>query len=57
MQFLNEYVSKIARFFNLKEYILHEMKSYDYHVFMQILIPIAYKDFNAKSDMKCIDRD
>ena len=47
----------MARFFNLKEYRLHEMKSYDYYVFMQILILIAYKAFIAKSDMKCIDRD
>jgi hypothetical protein len=34
----------IPRIVNLVDYILYGMKSYDCHVFMQTLIPLAYQD-------------
>jgi hypothetical protein len=33
---------------NLNNEKLYEMKSYDYNVFMQTLIPLAYRDLLSK---------
>jgi len=42
------YASNIAKLVNLVECKLYEMKSHDYHVFMQTLIPIAYRNLLLK---------
>jgi len=34
---------------NLEKYILSEIKSHNFHVFMQTLIPIAYRDLLQKN--------
>jgi hypothetical protein len=41
--FPNGYASNISRLVNMEEYRLYGMKSYDYHVFMQTLILLAYR--------------
>jgi hypothetical protein len=42
------HASNISRLVNMKECRLYGMKSYDCHVFMQILIPLAYRDLLPK---------
>jgi hypothetical protein len=42
------YVLNISRLVNLEDDILYGMKSYDCHVFMQIPIPLAYRDLLPK---------
>jgi len=42
--FPNGHALNISRLVNLKYYILYGMKSHDYHMFMQTLIPLAYRD-------------
>jgi len=42
--FSHRHAWNIPRIVNLVDYILYGMKSYDCHVFMQTLIPLAYQD-------------
>jgi hypothetical protein len=42
------YASNIDKLVNLGECKLYEMKSHDYHVSMQTLIPIAYRNLLSK---------
>jgi hypothetical protein len=42
--FSDRYALNIVKLVNLEEYRLYEMKSHDCHVFIQTLIPIAYRD-------------
>jgi hypothetical protein len=44
LRFLDRYASNISRLVNLEDYGLYEMKSHDYHVFMQTLIPLVYRN-------------
>jgi len=46
--FPNGHASNISRLVNMKKCILYGMKSHDYHVFMQTLIPLAYRDLLPK---------
>ncbi|KAL0395471.1 UNVERIFIED_CONTAM: hypothetical protein Slati_4513300 [Sesamum latifolium] len=42
LKFFDGYASNLARCVDMKELRMHGMKSHDYHVFMQELIPIAF---------------
>jgi len=42
LRFPDEHALNISRLVNLKDCRLYRMKSHDCHVFMQILIPLAY---------------
>ncbi|KAL0439036.1 UNVERIFIED_CONTAM: hypothetical protein Slati_2386600 [Sesamum latifolium] len=44
LKFSNGYASNLARCVDMKELRLHGMKSHDCHVFMQKLIPIAFRE-------------
>jgi len=44
LRFPDGHASNISRLVNTKECRLYEMKSHDCHVFMQILIPLAFRD-------------
>jgi len=46
--FFDEHASNIDKLVNKRECRLYVMKSHDYHVFMQKLIPIAYRDLVSK---------
>ena len=46
--FPDGYALNIVRLVNVEECILHGMKSYDCHIFMQVLIPIIYVDLFSK---------
>jgi len=46
--FPDGHASNISRLVNLEECRLYGMKSYDCHVFMQALIPLAYRDLLSK---------
>jgi hypothetical protein len=46
--FPNGYASNISRLVNLEDCRLYGMKNHDYHVFMQTLIPLAYRDLLSK---------
>jgi len=46
--FSSRYASNISRLVNLEECRLYGMKSHDCHVFMQTLIPLAYRDLLPK---------
>jgi len=46
--FLDGHASNISRFINMEECRLYEMMSHDCHVFMQTLIPLAYRDLLLK---------
>jgi hypothetical protein len=46
--FPDGHASNISRLVNMEECILYGMKSHDYHVFMQTLIPLAYHDLLPK---------
>jgi len=46
--FLDEHALNISRLVNTEECRLYGMKSYDYHVFMQTLIPLAFHDLLPK---------
>jgi len=48
LYFSDGHASNISRLVNLEECILYEMKSHDCHVFMQTLIPLAYRDLLSK---------
>jgi hypothetical protein len=46
--FSDGHASGISRLVNLEEYRLYGMKSHDCHMFIQILIPLAYYDLLQK---------
>jgi len=46
--FPNGYASNISRLVNMKDDKLFGMKSYDYQVFIQTFIPLAYQDLLSK---------
>jgi hypothetical protein len=48
LRFLDGHASNISRLVNTEECRLYEMKSHDYHVFMQTLIPLAFRDLLPK---------
>jgi len=48
LRFPNGYASNISRLVNLEECRLYIIKSHDYHLFMQTLIPLAYRDLWPK---------
>jgi hypothetical protein len=48
MCFLDGHASNISRLVNMEEYRLYGMKSHDFHVFMQTLIPLAFRDLLPK---------
>ena len=48
LRFLNEHASNIPRLVNLEDCRLYGMKSHDYRVFMQTLIPLTYHDLLSK---------
>ena len=45
LKFPDGYVSNMGRCINMKKYKLFGMKSHDCHVFMQRLLPIAFREF------------
>jgi len=45
LRFPDGHASNISRLVNMEECRLCGIKSHDYHVFMQTLIPLAYCDF------------
>jgi len=45
--FLIRYASNTVRLVNLGEYILYEMMSHNYYVFMQTLIKWAYRGMDS----------
>ena len=48
LYFSDGHASNISKLVNLKEWILYEMKSHDCHMFMQTLIPLAYRNLLSK---------
>jgi hypothetical protein len=48
MRFLDGHASNILRLVNMEECRLYGMKSHDCHVFMQTLIPLAFRDLLPK---------
>ena len=48
LHFPDGHASNISRLVNTKECRLYGMKSHDCHVFMQTLIPLAYRDLLPK---------
>jgi hypothetical protein len=48
LHFLDGHASNISRLVNMKECRLYGMKSNDCHVFVQTLIPLAYRDLLPK---------
>jgi len=48
LRFPDGYASNISRLVNMEECRLYEMKSHDCHVFMQTLIPLAFRDLLPK---------
>ena len=48
LRFLDGHASNISRLANMEECKLYGMKSHDYHMFMQTLIPLAYRDLLLK---------
>jgi hypothetical protein len=46
--FLDGHASNISRLVNIEDCRLYGMKSHDYHVFMQKLIPLAFRDLLPK---------
>jgi len=48
LRFPDGHASNISRLVNTEECRLYGMKSHDYHVFMQTLIPLAYRDLLPK---------
>ncbi|KAL0457811.1 UNVERIFIED_CONTAM: hypothetical protein Slati_0408300, partial [Sesamum latifolium] len=49
LKFPDGYASNLARCVDIQELRLHGMKSHDCHVFMQKLIPIAFREMLPKS--------
>ena len=48
LRFPDGHASNISRLVNTEECRLYGMKSHDYHVFMQTLIPLAFHDLLSK---------
>jgi hypothetical protein len=48
LRFPDGHASNISRLIKMEECILYEMKSHDCHVFMQTLIPLAFRDLLPK---------
>jgi hypothetical protein len=48
LHFSNGYASNISRLLNLEDWRLYGIKIHDYHVFMQTLIPLDYRDLLSK---------
>jgi hypothetical protein len=48
LRFRDGHASNISRLVNTEECILYGMKSHDCHVFMQTLIPLAFRDLLPK---------
>jgi hypothetical protein len=48
LRFPDRYGLNISRLVNMEECRLYGMKSHDCHMFMQILIPLAYRDLLSK---------
>ena len=48
LHFPNGHASNISRLVNIEGCRLYGMKSHDYNVFMQTLIPLAFRDFLPK---------
>ena len=48
LRFPDGYTSNISRLVNIEDYKLYGMKSHDCHVFMQTLIPLAFRDLLPK---------
>jgi len=48
LRFLDRHASNISRLINIEECILYGMKSHDCHMFMQTLIPLAFRDLLPK---------
>jgi len=63
MCFPDGHASNILRLINLEDYKLYGMKSHDCYVFMQTLIPLAYRDllsnkiWNALTEISHFFRD
>ena len=49
LRFSDGHASNISRLVNIEDCRLYGMKSYDYHVFMQTLIPLAFRDLLLKA--------
>ena len=48
LRFLDGHASNISRLVNIEDCRLYGMKSHDCHVFMQTLIPLAFRDLLPK---------
>jgi hypothetical protein len=48
LRFPDGHASNISRLVNLEDCRLYRMKSHDYHVLMQTLIPLVYHDLLTK---------
>jgi hypothetical protein len=48
LRFPDGHASNISRLVNIEECRLYGMKSHDYHVFMQTLIPLPFRDLLPK---------
>ncbi|KAK5793801.1 hypothetical protein PVK06_034959 [Gossypium arboreum] len=48
------YASNISRFVSLKDRRLYSLKSHDYHILMQDLLPVALRCCMSKNVMSCI---
>ena len=56
LRFPDRHASNISRLVNLEDCILYEIKSHDCHVFMQTLIPLAYRDLFPKGIWDALTR-
>jgi hypothetical protein len=54
LKFPDGYMSNISRCVDMKQLKLSNMKSHDCHVFMQMLLPIAFKELLPKNVWKAI---
>ena len=63
LRFLYGHAANISRLINLEECRLYGIKSHDCHVFMQTLIPLAYRDllsneiWDARTEIRHFFRD
>ncbi|KAL0434254.1 UNVERIFIED_CONTAM: hypothetical protein Slati_2759700 [Sesamum latifolium] len=49
LKFSDDYASNLARYVDMEELRLHGMKRHDYHVFIQKLIPIVFREIFPES--------
>ncbi|XP_057774691.1 uncharacterized protein LOC130993686 [Salvia miltiorrhiza] len=54
LKFPDGYVSNISRCVDMNALKMHNMKSHDCHVFMQILLPVAFKELLPKNVWEAI---